>query len=160
MDASWQLFAEFYPQFQKVMRRLAALDWYRNGNYSFFIGHYHAGIFTQVSRPGWFNQTLDGVHFETGLTDENLKTKRLQLDLHIGHKNLFDRETFNALTVERMAGVVEQWDGDWKFSKTNLSDRVGLTIPFTKSGFADQVAAGFTRLAELAPLIDEGLAGL
>lgn len=160
LNHSWQIFIEQYPQFMKLIRKLGAQNWYVEGRYAIFIGQYPAGIYAQVYKPNWHNYTLDGIHFETGLTAESLETKKLQLDLHIGHRNLFDREKFNELTIPKMADVVEKWDDEVKFSKTNLSDRVSLWIKITKIAFADQAAAGFARLAELSPIIDEGLVRL
>lgn len=160
LDQSWQIFFEQYPQFMKLLRKLGRQDWYTDGSYTMFIGQYHAGIYAQVYKSNWYNYTLDGIHFETGLSAESLEDRILQLDLHIGHRNLFDREKFNTLTIPRMAEVVEGWEEEIKFSRSNLSDRLSLWIKFTKTGFADQVAAGFARLAELSPIIDEGLARL
>jgi hypothetical protein len=165
IDKSQQIFIEHYPQFMKVMRKLGAQDWYLDGGYAMFIGPYHAGIYAQIYKPNWHNYTLEGVHFETGLTPESLAEKKLQLDLHVGHRNLFDRQKFNQITIPQMAEVVEGWDSgnmfpEIKFSRTNLSERLSIWIKVTKSGFADQVAAGFAQLAELSPIIDRGLAEL
>jgi hypothetical protein len=157
LETSWKIFIEQYPQFMKLMRKLGGKDWYADGGYAMFIGQYHAGIYAQVYKHNWFNYTLDGIHFETGLTAESLETRKLQIDLHIGHRNLFDREKFNELTIPKMEEIVGQWEGEVKFSKSNLSDRLSLWVKFTKSGFGEQIAAGFTRLAELSPIIDEGL---
>jgi hypothetical protein len=160
LDPNQMLFFEYYPQFIKVMRKLGAQDWYLNGGYAMFIGPYHAGIYAQVYKTNWHNYTLDGVHFETGLTAECLTHKRLQLDLHVGHRNLFDREKFNEITIPQMTEVVDGWEGEIRFSKTNLSDRLSIWIKITKTGFGDQAAAGFAQLAKLSPIIDNGLARL
>lgn len=160
VERGWMIFIEQYPQFMKLIRKLGGQDWYVEGGYATFIGQYPAGIYAQVYKSNWHNYTLDGIHFETGLTAENMAEKKLQLDLHIGHRNLFDREKFNQLSIPRMAEVVENWDEEVKFSKSNLSDRMSLWIKFTKTGFADQLSAGFARLAQLSPIIDDGLAKL
>ena len=157
---SWQIFIEQYPQFMKLQRKLATMDWYINDGWVLFVGHFHAGIFMQLYKSHWFNYTLDGIHFETGLTAGSLTTKRLGIDLHIGHRNLFDREKFNELTVPLMAEVVAKWDGDVRFSGTNLSDRLSIKVAFTKTGFAEQLTQAFTRLSPLGAIIDEGLAQL
>lgn len=160
IPTSWQIFMDQYPQFMKLQRKLGTLDWYIHGGWTLFIGHFHAGIFAQMFKPHWHNYTLDGIHFETGLTADSLQSKTLGIDLHIGHKNLFDREKFNELTVSAMAEVVSTWQTDIKFSADNLSNRLSLTIPFTKTGFATQVAQALTQLAALSLIIDEGLAQL
>lgn len=161
ISPSWQLFIEQHPQLMKVMRQLSGLEWYSSGGWSSFIGHYHAGIYMQVAKGSWFNYGLDGIHFEFGLTEEALQAKQLSIDLHVGHRNLFDRQTFNALTVGRMGQVAEGWEVEGlRFSRTNLSERLSLPLRFTKSGFGKQVAAGLTRMSELAPIIDDGLAQL
>jgi hypothetical protein len=160
INQSQQIFFEHYPQFMKLMRKLGAKDWYLDGGYVMFIGPYHAGIYAQVYKSHWHNYTLDGIHFETGLTADSLAEKKLQLDLHVGHRNLFDREKFNQITIPKMVKVVENWDGEIKFSRSNLSDRLSIWLKFTKTGFSDQVTAGFAQLAKLGPIIDEGLAKL
>jgi len=157
---SWQIFIEQYPQFMKLQRKLATTDWYINQGWVIFVGHFHAGIFMQLYKAHWFNYSLDGIHFETGLSAESLRTKKLGLDLHIGHRNLFDRVKFNELTIPRMAEVVAAWDDDHSFSEKNLSNRLSIEVPFTKTGFAQQVTQALTRLSPLGSIIDEGLAQL
>lgn len=157
---NWQIFIEQYPQFMKLQRKLATMDWFSQGGWSLFIGHYHAGIFAQVYKANWFNYSLDGIHFETGISAESIDKKIARLDLHVGHRNLFDREKFNELTVPRMAEIVSGWEGNLRFSKTNLSDRLSLELPFTKTRFAEQLTDGFTLMSSLAPIIDDGLAQL
>lgn len=157
---SWHIFIEQYPQFMKLQRELGKTAWYPRDGWVSFIGHYHAGIYMQVYKGHWYNYTLDGVHLETGLTAESLASKTLRLDLHVGHRNLFDREQFNELTIPAMAEMVAEWEGDVTFSQRNLSDRLSLTVPFTKTGFHKQIAAAFTQLSALGPIIDDGLARL
>ena len=145
----------------KVLRQLSGLDWYAAGGWSSFIGPYHAGIYMQVAKGNWYNHGLDGIHFEFGLTQEALDSKTLTIDLHIGHRNLFDREKFNALTIERMTEIANGWETEGiRFSRTNLTERLSLPVGFTKSGFGKQVAAALTQLSELAPIIDDGLSRL
>ena len=161
ISPSWQLFVEQQPQCMKVLRQLSNMDWYAAGGWSSFIGPYHAGVYMQVAKGNWYNHGLDGIHFEFGLTQETLDAKTLAIDLHIGHKNLFDREQFNAFTVDRMEEVANGWGTEGvRFSRTNLSERLSLPVRFTKSGFGKQVAAALTQLSELAPIIDDGLSRL
>lgn len=160
ISESWQIFIEQYPQFMKLQRKLATTDWYINDGWVMFVGHYHAGIFMQLYKSHWFNYTLDGIHFETGLSAESLQSKTLMLDLHIGHRNLFDRAKFNEITIPEMAVVVATWSDDCKFSTKNLSDRLSMQVSFTKTGFAEQLTRAFTRMNQLAPIIDDGLGQL
>ena len=158
---SWQLFIEQHPQLMKVLRQLSNMDWYAAGGWASFIGPYHAGIYMQIAKGNWYNYGLDGIHFEFGLTAEALTAKTLSLDLHVGHRNLFDRERFNALTVARMEEIAAGWDVEGlRFSRTNLSERLSMPLRFTKGGFGKQVAAALTQMSELAPVIDDGLARL
>lgn len=157
---SWHIFMAQYPQFMKLQRKLGGIDWYVDGGWTMFIGHFHAGIFVQIFKPHWYNQTLDGIHFETGLTAESLASKTIGIDLHIGHKNLFDREKFNDLTISHMAEIVSTWENDLKFSKDTLSSRLNMQVPFTKTGFATQLTTAFTQLCTLGSIIDKGLADL
>lgn len=159
---NWEIFEVYYPQFLKVQRELAKNDWYRDDGWTMFIGYYHAGIYLQLYKPNWHNYTLDGVHIEIGLDADSLQSRKLRIDLHIGHRNVFDREQFNDLTVEAMYETVTAWqDAEVTFSKTNLSQRVSLVVPFTKTGFTTQVADNLAMVATtLGPIIDEGLASL
>jgi len=161
LPESWQLFIEQYDQFTKLHRQLAKEAWFQDGEYSVYIGHYFAGIYMQVYRAHWFNYGLDGIHFETGMTAESLAEKSLRLDLHIGHRNLFDREQLNELTIPQMKEVVTAWGDRYHLSTRNLSERLHVIVPFTKTGFAKQITAEFTKLCtELGPIIDDGLAQL
>lgn len=157
---SWRIFVDQYPQFMKLTRKLSGTDWYSGEGWSMFIGHYHAGIYAQISKANWHNYGLDGVHIEAGLTAESLAEKRIRWDLHIGHANLFDRHRFNELTLDAMEALVSEWGDGYVFSRKNLSDRLHTHIPFTKSKFAEQMTLELTRWSALAPIIDNGLAQL
>ena len=158
VSPSWQLFIDQHPQCMKVLRQLSNLEWYQTGGWSSFIGPYHAGIYMQVAKGNWYNYGLDGIHFEFGLTQESLDAKTLSIDLHVCHKNLFDREKFNALTIDRLEEVANGWEAEGiRFSRTNLTDRMSLPVRFTKTGFGKQVSAALTQMSELAPIIDDGL---
>ena len=157
IDPSWQVFTGYFGEFMKVLRELGRRDWYVDGQYVTFIGHYHAGIYAQVYKGHWHNYTLDGVHYELGFTSESIATKSVRFDLHIGHRNLFDRAAFNELTVSRMAEIAAAWEGEYRFSASNLSDRVHFTQPFRKSKFATDIADGFERLSAFGDVIDDGL---
>jgi hypothetical protein len=155
---NWQIFVEQYPQFIRLQRQLAETDWFVRDGWVMFIGLFHAGIFAQLYKLHWYNHTLDGIHVEFGIDAGALEAKRATIDLHIGHRNLFDREQFNELTIPQMAEIVATWDGDYTFSTTNLSQRLSVRVPFTKTGFPKQLAAALTQLSEFGPIIDEGLA--
>ena len=154
-----QIFAEQYPQFMKLQRQLAKADWYVQDGWVLFIGLMYSGIFFQLYKTHWHNYTLDGIHFEAGMDEASLENKTLQIDLHIGHRNLFDRERFNELTIDSMAEVVDSWNNaDIRFSKKNLSERLSVPVKFSQSGFPKQISNALTPLClELAPIIDEGL---
>jgi len=160
LTENWNIFIEQYPQFIKLQRELAKRDWYVNDGWTMFIGQYFAGIYAQVYKTNWFNYTLDGVHIETGMTAESLAENKLQIDLHIGHRNLFDREKFNEFTIPEMAKIIEEWDVPKKFSEKNLSDRLSIWVPFTKTSFAKKIAVGFDLMCSLGDVIDNGIARL
>lgn len=159
IDPSWRIFIDQYPQFMKLMRKLAATDWYVEDGWVMFVGYYHAGIYMQLYKAHWYNNALEGIHIELGLSNEALKKKQAQIDLHIGHRNLFDRARFNELTLDRMANITADWS-NCTFSRKNLSERLSVTVPFTKSGFATQLAAALAQISALGPIIDDGLAQL
>jgi hypothetical protein len=94
------------------------------------------------------------------LTKQLMEMKCTSIDLHITHKNLFDRERFNAHTVPRMEEAIKGWQGDFWFKSHTLTERLGLKVRFTETGFAKQLADGFTQLAPLGGIIDDGLARL
>jgi hypothetical protein len=156
----WEIFIENYHEFMKLMRELGKQDWYVNDGWTMFIGQYHAGIYAQVYKHNWFNYTLDGIHVETGLTAESLEENILQIDLHVGHRNIFDRVKFNEYTIPKMKSAVQTWEIPYKISTTNLSERLSIWVPFTKSAFAKKVAVGFTQICTLGDIIDEGIAQL
>jgi hypothetical protein len=157
---NWQVFMEQYPKMISLRRQLAKRDWYVRDGWTAFIGAYHAGIYMQVFKPHWFNQTGDGIHFEMALTAQVMSLKCTSIDLHIAHKNLFDRDRFNAYTLPLMEALTKDWQGDFTLKKNTLADRVSKFVRFTETGFPKQLADGFTQLAPLGAIIDEGLAHL
>ncbi|MBZ0299447.1 MAG: hypothetical protein K8J31_06905 [Anaerolineae bacterium] len=156
----WHIFMDQYSPMMSVIRQLAKQDWYVREGWTAFLGHYHAGIYLQVFKPHWFNHTGDGIHLETGLTAETLQNRATGIDLHITHKNLFDRDRFNAYATPRMKALVESWPDEIWFKEHTVSERLGLSVRFTKTNFPQQMAAAFTRLSALGPIIDAGLAQL
>ena len=159
LTPDWQIFIEQYPQFMALQRALGKEDWFCRAGWTMFIGHYHAGIYAQFFKPHWFNQTGDGVHLEFGLDEASLADKTVHIDLHIGHRNLFDRQKFNELTLPAMEAAIRDF-GLAKFSKTNLSDRLRMEVKFTKTGFAKQITQALAQLSVLGTIIDDGLAQL
>jgi hypothetical protein len=123
ITGDWRIFIEQYPQMMSVIRQIAKQDWYARDRWTAFIGHYHAGIYMQVFKPHWYNQTGDGIHLETALTAETLANGATGIDLHITHKNLFDREHFNAYTVPQMEALTKTWQGEVWFKTHTTSER-------------------------------------
>lgn len=144
-----------------LVRKLSQEDWYQAGQYASFVGHYHEGAYVQLYKPNWHNQSLDGLHFEVGISPQALAKKTVQIDLHVGHKNVFDRQAFNKRTVTKLEQAVSTWDGlEYRFSRTNLSERLNLKWPVTKSKFVVQLTAGFKKMDELSAILDEGFEDL
>lgn len=71
-----------------------------------------------------------------------------------------DRDRFNALTIPRMQAMITDWDARYELSETKLSECLNLTVPVTKSNFAQTVADELTQVCRLGPIIDEALAEL
>lgn len=160
ISEDWQIFVEQYPQMMSVIRQLARQDWYVQEGWTAFLGHFHSGIYMQVYKPHWYNHTGDGIHLETGLTASALAGSTTGIDLHVTHKNLFDRDKFNAYATPRMAELVKTWQGEVWFKEHTVSERLGMKVKFTKTNFPQQMAAAFTQLSALGPIIDSGLAQL
>jgi hypothetical protein len=161
LTESWEIFVEQYPQVMKTYRRIANMDWFQQGNWVAFVGHYTHGIFMQVYKPHWYNHEFDGIHFELALDARCLKSSVASLQLHITHKNVLpDREQFNQYTVPRMAALVNEWGSGYEFSESKLSERLKLNVPYTQSNFAKKVADELTQVCQLDGIIDEALSHL
>lgn len=142
---SWKIFVQQYPQVMKAYRRIAKTDWFQEGHWVAFVGHYTGGIFLPVYKPHWYNQEFEGIHFELALDSRCVQNKAANIQLHITHRNILpDRDLFNQYTIPRMAVVVNQWDSRYEFSETKLSERLNLNVPFTQSNFAHKVADELT----------------
>ena len=160
-SSSWTLFVEQYPQVMAAYRKMARFDWFKEGGWAAFIGHYTHGIFMQVYKPHWYNQSFDGIHFELALDARCVANRTVSIQLHITHKAVLpDRERFNALTIPKMKEIVAEWGPAYELSETKLSERLNLDVPFSKSNFAQKVSAEFTRICTLDDIIDETLAEL
>ena len=155
---SWELFVEQYPQVMAAYRKMARMDWFKRGGWVAFVGHYTHGIFMQVYKPHWYNQTFDGIHFELALDSKCMENRTASIQLHITHKAVLpDRDRFNAVTIPRMKQAVEKWPPRYQLSETKLSERLNLDVPFTKSNFAQKVSEEFTQICILGFIIDEAL---
>lgn len=161
MDASWELFVEHYPQVMAAYRKVAKLAWFQNEGWVGFVGHYTHGIFMQLYKPHWYNHDFNGIHFELALDAACVEKKIASLQLHITHKTVLpDRDRFNAITIPKMEAVVIDWDAHYQFIETKLSERLSLTIPVTKSNFAQKIAAELTQVCQLGLIIDDALSEL
>lgn len=161
ITADWALFIEYYPRFLQVYRKIAGSGWFQDRGWNGFVGHYTHGIFMHLSKPHWYNQTFDGIHFELAMDASCAERQVASLQLHITHKNLLpDREAFNAYTIPRMESVVAGWGAPWELSTTKRSERLNCTIPFTPSTFAARIVPPLTMACQLDGIIDEALATL
>jgi|SRR5579871_4079908 len=161
LTESWQLYVEQYPQVMKAYRKIAKMDWFQEGHWVAFVGHYPQGIFMQVYKPHWYNHEFEGIHFELALGAHGVTSKTANIQLHITHKNVLpDREQFNHYTIPRMSEMVRQWGDRYELSETKLSERLNLNIPFTQSNFAQKVAEEITQVCQLGGIIDAALAQL
>jgi hypothetical protein len=161
LTESWAIFVEWYPQVMKAYRRIAKTEWFQDGRWVAFVGHYTSGIFMQVYKPHWYNHDFDGVHFELALDARCVTNKAASIQLHVTHKNVLpDRELFNQYTIPRMAELVRPWGPRYELSETKLSERLNLNVPFTQTNFAQQVADEMTRISQLGGIIDEALSQL
>ncbi len=161
LTEGWQICVEQYPQVMKAYRRMAKMDWFQNGRWMAFVGHYTNGIFMQLYKPHWYNQEFDGIHFELALDARCVENSVASLQLHITHKNVLpDREQFNRYTIPRMAELVRPWGPRYELSETKLSERLNLNIPFTQTNFAQKVADEMAQVCQLGEIIDEALSVL
>lgn len=161
LTKGWQIFVEQYPQVMKAYRRMAKTDWFQNGNWVAFVGHYTNGIFMQVYKNHWYNHEFEGIHFEMALDERCVENKTASIQLHITHKNVLpDRVKFNQYTIPRMKALVSQWDSCYELSETKLSERLNLNVPFTQSNFGQKVADEIAQVCLLGAIIDEALAKL
>jgi hypothetical protein len=161
LTESWEIFVEQYPQVMKAYRRMAKMDWFRNGNWVAFVGHYTHGIFMQIYKPHWYNHEFDGIHFELALDAHCLKSNVANVQLHITHRNILpDRDQFNQYTIPLMAELVSQWGSRYELSETNLSERLNLNVPFAQSNFAQKLADEMAQVCQLGVIIDEALVRL
>ena len=158
---SWNLYIEQYPLVMAAYRRMAKSDWFIRGGWVGFVGYYTHGIYLQLYKAHWYNQGLDGIHFEVALDAGCVARKTASIQLHITHKSVLpDRDRFNELTIPRMKQQMADWDARYQLSETKLSERINLDVPYTKSTFARRVADEFERLSELGVIVDRALAEL
>lgn len=158
---SWLVFAEYYPHFMQVYRKLAKTTWFQQHQWAGFIGHYTHGIFMQLSKPHWYNYEFEGIHFELAMDRSCADRQIASVQLHITHKSVLpDREAFNARTIPRMAGLVSTWPLHYELSPSKPSERLDCAVPFTPTTFATKVAAALTQACKLDAIIDEALAAL
>jgi hypothetical protein len=158
LDEGWQVFVEQYPSVMQVYRKIARTEWFHSGRWAAFVGRYPHGIFMQLFKPHWFNQELDGIHFELALDSRCLRNHSASIQLHITHKSVLpDREAFNQYTIPRMAAIVSQWGSRYELSTTRLSERLNLNVPFTRTSFAPKVADEIAQVCQLGEVIDEAL---
>lgn len=161
LTPSWQIFVEQYPQVMKAYRRMAKWQWFQNGHWVAFVGHYTNGIFMQLYKPHWYNQQFDGIHFELALDARCLKEKVANIQLHITHKNVLpNRDEFNKYTIPRMAEQVCHWGPRYELSETKLCERLNLNVPFTQSSFAQRVSDEMATVCQLGVIIDDALSEL
>jgi len=161
MVESWELFVEQYPSVMVAYRKMARTDWFQEGGWVAFVGHYTNGIFMQVYKPHWFNHEFEGIHFELALDAHCVRNQTASLQLHITHKSVLpDRERFNAVTIPQMKEVMAGWHERYELSETKLSERLNLNIPYTKSNFAQRVSSESAQVCILGAVIDEALSEL
>lgn len=125
--------------------------------------------YLHVSRPGWDDAKLDGIHLEAYVLSGQLRAGEAIVALHCeGGWPADFRELFMGLVTERVKPAIEEWnrDGDtvgelgrWEVKRPEGMSVCEVRVPFGSSPgeTVDRVALQLRRLQSLAGLIDEAI---
>lgn len=152
-------FSETYSQLQEARRNLEGRkefeDWIIGVSY-FPDGDEPQGVSIQLSRPGWFNESGKGIHFETWIMEKELATKKLRFVMHVLHQDFFpgtEKRPWAFLWPFLEDPDVMRFAQEWKGFK------LGRSVPLKgERKFADTptdvIVAEFAHFRQLGDKID------
>mmetsp|Transcript_81322 Transcript_81322/g.230406 ORF Transcript_81322/g.230406 Transcript_81322/m.230406 type:complete len:212 (-) Transcript_81322:31-666(-) len=115
--------------------------------------------YLHVSRPGWGDERLNGIHLEAYVLGGQLASRRAPVALHCEAGCPF-QERFMALFTERAAPAVRAFPGDWALLGPSGSSVCEVSVPFgeTPEATVARIAGELCRLQSLTALIDSTIA--
>ena len=146
------ILAAWLPLFEKLAERLAAEPWWKRGWIS-RTGHFDEGIYFQIYKPGWQDESLTGVHLETWITIDGLMSLSLPVVLHV-EPGTPERDRVNALLVERASALMAGWPGRTIPVEHDPTERYSFRLSLTRPDLLESLVEEFRRMAPIDAIID------
>lgn len=112
--------------------------------------------YLHVSKPGWGDERLDGIHLETYVQAREIQQKRAPVALHCERGCPF-QESFLRRFAERAGPLIRSWPGYRMPGGCSVCE-VLVELDQTARGTVERLAEELRRLQTLAPMIDETIA--
>jgi hypothetical protein len=152
-EAGNPIAAEYLPLFQEVEGRLKQSDWFTN-EWSASAGEFPGGVGLQLSKSNWFNQSGNGIHFESWINRAELKRRTVPVVLHVETAFPGKKKAFLQLLLERRGELIQSWAG-YTVSTTNSMQPFIYRMPLEKERLVSGLCHEFSRLQVLVPVIDQ-----
>jgi hypothetical protein len=153
-EAEWQ---SYLPQYQELKQRLEAADWFvaNDWQYTIVLDEASGIISSQLSKPSWYNQNRNGVHFDCWLGQKQLDEGAVPIALH-AHQDFPNGPKLCGLFIERSKDLVGQWQ-DFNLFPGNPFQPISTKVVFTKDTLVTELAAQFARIQQLGVIIDKAI---
>ncbi len=153
--AGIEIFNQYSAIMNKCRKEIITQSWFQE-NWWLNVSFNGSGFNFQLSKTTWHNHYGQGIHFEFWLGEPEDRHKSLPLVLH------FEPDTPNRKALgERFKQAFSGIEGDFADYRINhraICDKMQKEERFTRSGLPRLIVQEFSRLQEIAPIIDEILA--
>jgi hypothetical protein len=146
------IFAEYSAALNKARKELKSQDWFRD-DWWINLNFGSNGFTFQLSKTHWFNHTGQGIHFEFWIEEQEHRAKIIPIVLHF-EPDTPNREKLGIKFKKSLAPFEKDFD-DFRINHKAICDKLQKQEKFSKSGLANLVVVQFSRLKDIAPVIDE-----
>ncbi|GMH76831.1 hypothetical protein TrST_g11407 [Triparma strigata] len=117
-----------------------------------------AGAYLHLSRPGWFDENMNGIHIEAYVLGKQLKSRSAPVMLHAEGGVPFQGR-FMELFTERAKSTILKFPG-YTVLGPEGSSVCEVSVPFeeTPSATINSIVKEMKRLQSLAPLVEDTIA--
>ena len=147
-----KLFSEYSAAINKCRKEISAQNWFKDGWWT-SVEFGTRGFGFQISKTSWHNHNRQGVHFEFWIEENEHQTKVLPIVLHF-EPDTPDRKKLGEKFKKAFKAMESEFP-DYKINHAAVCDKMQKNEKFTKGGLHKTIVREFSRLQEIAPIIDK-----
>ena len=157
--ATSEQWADYLTLYGFLDARLRDMEWFSDGwETEFrFVEQDSPRVIFLLRKPHWCRGRI---YFKTRLTNADLINRTARVGLHVetsSREDGINRVTFDGLLLTGSRELIRSWGG-YVIKPTHYQKPLHVYVPFTPETLVSGLCGEFTKLHELAPIIDRAIA--